>query len=85
MSKVFADAFFFLALLNKQDAWHRKAIDVSRAIAGPILTTQWVLVEVGDAFCRPSDRDLFKKLLELIEADSRVQVIGASNAQFQLG
>jgi uncharacterized protein len=64
MKKVFADAFFFLALLNKRDAWHDKAIEVIDALTGPIVTTQWVLVEVADAFCESRDRGLFASLLD---------------------
>jgi predicted nucleic acid-binding protein len=85
MTKIFADAFFFLALLNKRDAWHQRAIQLIDVMAGPIVTTQWVLVEVADAFSKPVDRSLFRKLLELIETDSKIQVIGASNLHFQRG
>lgn len=85
MKTVFADAFFFLALLNKRDAWHLKAIDTIDTIPGPIVTTQWVLAEVADAFCKPPARGLFAKLLELIETDDRIHVVGASNRQFQRG
>jgi uncharacterized protein len=85
MKKVFVDAFFFLALLNKRDAWHDRAIEIIDAVGGPVLTTQWVLVEVADAFCKPHDRGLFANLLELIAADDRIQVIGASSRQYQRG
>ena len=85
MTKIFADAFFFLALLNKRDAWHHRAIQLIDLTTGPIVTTQWVLVEVADAFSKPADRPLFRKLLELIEAESKIQVIGASNSHFQRG
>jgi predicted nucleic acid-binding protein len=85
MSNVYADAFFFLALLNKRDQWHQQAVEIIGATAGPIVTSQWVLAEVADAFSKPPDRPLFAKLLELIAADERIQVIGASNPQFQRG
>jgi hypothetical protein len=85
MKKTFADSFFFLAMMNVRDSRHRKAVELSEAIAGPIVTTQWVLVEVADAFSKPHDRDRFVDLLELIEADERMQVIAASNSSFELG
>jgi len=85
MKKIFADAFFFLALMNKRDSSHQKAVELIDTLPGPIVTTQWVLVEVADAFCEPRDRGLFVKLLELIDADNRIQVISASNASFQRG
>lgn len=71
--------------MNKGDAWHQKAIEVIDTVAEPIVTTQWVLVEVADAFCKPRDRGLFTKLLELIDADDRIHVVAASNTQFLRG
>ena len=85
MKKVFADAYFFIALLNKRDNWHRKAIELIDAVAGPIVTTQWVLVEVADAFSKPRDRGLFARLLEFIESDDRIEVVAARKWQFQHG
>jgi uncharacterized protein len=82
MTRIFADSYFFMSLMNKGDAGHQMAVVIVDAVMGPIVTTQWVLVEVADAFCRPRDRALFKKLLELIDADKRIQVIPASDSQF---
>lgn len=85
MTKVFADSFFFLAMLNVRDSQHRTAVKLGRMLAGPIYTTQWVLVEVADAFSKPKDRDRFIDLLELIAADERIRVIGASSSSFTRG
>lgn len=85
MTTTFADAFFFLALLNQRDAWHQEAVELIDEVTGTIVTSQWVLVEVADAFCKPRDRGLFAKLLELIETDGRIEVVTASNSQFQRG
>lgn len=85
MSGILADSFFFLALLNKRDAWHQKAIELIDAVEGPIVTTQWVLVEVADAFCKPRDRGLFAKLLDFIDDDDRIEVVAVSNWQFERG
>jgi predicted nucleic acid-binding protein len=85
MTAAFADSFFFLALLNVRDACHRQALALSESFAGSIVTTQWVLAEVGDAFSKPADRDRFIALLALIEADDRIEVVPASDASFQRG
>ena len=85
MKKVFADAFFFLALMSKRDLSHQRAVEVADAIPGLIVTTHWVLVEVADAFCQPRDRALFAKLLSLIDADKRMHVVTASKALFERG
>jgi len=85
MKSTFADSFFFLAMMNVRDSRHRKAVALSETLVGPIVTTQWVLVEVGDAFSKPQDRDRFVELLQLIEADERIQVVPASDASFNRG
>lgn len=48
MTRVFADSFFFFALLNPRDGAHTKAVDFSRRNRGPLLTTAWVLTELAD-------------------------------------
>jgi predicted nucleic acid-binding protein len=85
MKRIFADSFFFLALMNKRDATHPKAVELIRTLTGPIVTTQWVLVEVADAFSQPRDRRLFVELIGLIDADTRNQVVTASDETFKRG
>jgi hypothetical protein len=85
MKPVFADAFFFLALMNKRDASHASAVELVDRIFGTIVTTQWILVEVADAFSHPRDRGLFAMLLKLIESDDRIYVVSASKTLFDRG
>jgi hypothetical protein len=40
MSAVFADSFYYFALLNQTDAAHSKAVDATLQLAGRIITTQ---------------------------------------------
>lgn len=47
MSRVFADAFYFFALLNSQDKSHAKAVEFSRLV-DEIITTEWVTLELAD-------------------------------------
>ena len=49
MRSVFADTHYFLALLNVNDHWHQKAVAFTQNFAGQLVTTAWVLVELGDA------------------------------------
>ena len=64
MTAVFADTFYFLALLNSRDAAHRKAVDFSNSSDAPLLTTAWVLTELADGLCRSSKRDAFRQVLD---------------------
>jgi len=58
MSAVFADTFYFLALVNERDAAHGKAVQFDAATQ-LLVTTAWVLTEVGDALSAPENRPLF--------------------------
>jgi predicted nucleic acid-binding protein len=45
----FADTSFLVALLNPKDQWHAQAKGAAAALDEPVVTTMWVLVELGDA------------------------------------
>jgi len=49
MTVVFADAFYFLARLNRRDQHPQRVIEFSRTFRAPLLTRDWVLIEVADA------------------------------------
>ena len=51
--------------LNPTDQWHTSARDLSRSVPGPLLTTEFVLMEVGDGMSQPENRGRFARLLEL--------------------
>ena len=48
--KAFGDAVYFITLLSTRDRWHALAIAINRQLPGLLVTTEWVLTEVGDAF-----------------------------------
>jgi hypothetical protein len=39
MTRIFADSYFFFAILNPRDPAHAKAVDFGRRNRGPLLTT----------------------------------------------
>lgn len=56
MTECFADSFYWIALLNADDAYHER---VKKAILSPRLVTTWaVQLEVMDAFCEERLRPL---------------------------
>ena len=56
MKPVFADTYYFLALVNPQDAGHATATAYAKRSELRCVTTAWVLVEVGDALDAPEAR-----------------------------
>jgi predicted nucleic acid-binding protein len=74
MSKVFADTFYFLALLNKKDEAHQKAVEFAGTI-GKLVTTEWVFTELGDGLASSRHRNMFSQTRQQMLADGDVQVV----------
>jgi uncharacterized protein len=85
MKAVFADTVYFLALLNPADQWHLQARSLSLQPPGPLLTTEFVLTEVGDGLSHPENRSRFARLLELLKQQPDVEIVPASSGLFRQG
>jgi predicted nucleic acid-binding protein len=81
----FADTFYFLALLNRSDAAHHRAVSLSTRSGGPLVTTAWVLTEVADALASPKDRPGFLTLMRALQSDPDIEVIPADEKLFDAG
>ena len=75
MTEVFADAFYFIALLNPSDQHHAEAVRVTRGLIAPLVTTTCVLIEVADALAAPGIRPIVHRFLEQLPADPNTKVI----------
>lgn len=64
MSDVFADTSFYVALLNVRDAHHDKATEFARGFSEGVVTTEFVIVELGNYLARSAHRMKFVKLVE---------------------
>ena len=62
MNSVFADTSYFVALLNPRDQLAEMAREQTECLTGPMVTTWWVLVEVGNFLRAPGNRQLFLTL-----------------------
>lgn len=85
MNPIFVDTFYFLALLNQDDAAHRKALTLSEKLTDPIITTAWVLTEVGDALAAPNLRSVFVELTEALREDRNTTIVPPTQALFDKG
>ena len=85
MTPVFADTFFFLALLNEKDAGHGVAQTFAATSNRPIVTTAWVLTEVGDGCATGGKRAAFLQLLSLLRAAPDVSIVPPSEETFEKG
>lgn len=84
MSGVFADTYFFLAILNPKDPAHTRASEFSRRLRHRRVTTAWVLTEVGDAFAK-HNRDAFLDLMRFVRNSPLIRVVEPSQELFTAG
>ena len=85
MKSVFADTFYFLALLNERDAAHARAVAASRIAGLALVTTEFVLIELADALCKPQQRDEVLALCNVVETDPAFTLIRATTELIQRG
>lgn len=79
MNATFVDTFYYLALVNADDAGHEKAMAASRNRQGRLVTTQWIMLEVADALADPIERPKFLAILDAIGNDPTVALIEAND------
>ena len=85
MKPVFGDTVYFLALINGADSFHQQALALSRQPPGPMVTTEWVLTEVGDALSQVPNRVHFNQLHALLRNQEDAEIIPATSDLFQRG
>lgn len=78
MKYIFADAFYWIALLNPKDSWHEIAINYRPDFA--LLTTDVVLDETLNFFSKRGSfmRQKAVTLYENIQSDPNITVISSS-------
>jgi len=82
---VFADAVYFIAVLNPRDANHERAVEWNRTSRSSIITTSWVLVEVGDAMASPLHRPYFLSLMKELQNNTRINILDGDRNLFDAG
>lgn len=74
MNPVFADTFYYLALLDERDPTHDRAVAASK-INRPIVTTEFIVLEIADGCARAEDHADFLALLEGMRRNPRLNII----------
>ena len=85
MTPVFADAWYYIALLSQDDAGHDVATQWSRQVARTVVLTDFVLLEVGDAFSRGAARGRFAELVRRLDADPHTAIVPATHDLLRRG
>lgn len=85
MKPIFADAFYFIALINERDQAHQRVAQYSRALDRPLVTTAWILVEVADACAKLRNRTEVGEFIGRLQSFSQIRVVPFSSELFERG
>ena len=85
MIPLFADSWYYIALLLKSDQAHARVIAFTKGLDAKIFTTAWVLTEVANALSARRFRSEFLSLLDDLEANQNVVIVGPDPQIFRQG
>jgi predicted nucleic acid-binding protein len=74
VNAVFADTSFYPALLRSDDPLYARAIGELRKNR-PIVTTEFIILELGNACCRAADHADFLALVAGIRSSERIAIV----------
>lgn len=82
---VFVDTFFWLALVNPNDAWHDRAVRWAEEVDRRLITTEVVLLEVADALCARRHRQWAVDLVSAIRDGEEATTVAVDTRLFTRG
>ena len=85
MKQCFADTSYFLALLIPADENHARAFEKSVQWHGQVLTSEFIVLEVGNFLATTPSRGKFGAFLKGLHADPRTTIIPVSRELLQRG
>lgn len=85
MKACFADTFYFLAMLTPRHHSPVRAVQLSRSLTCPLVTTTRVPSELADAMCLSPRRERFGVFLQQLRREPRTIIIPTSDERFEPG
>ncbi|MGF1601786.1 MAG: type II toxin-antitoxin system VapC family toxin [Thermosynechococcaceae cyanobacterium] len=88
MIKAFLDTSYAIALAASTDQFHQRAIQLANHLESDktqIITTQAILLEIGNALSKQRYRQAAVVLLESLTCDLTVEIVPISEALYQSG
>ena len=84
-SKLFVDTSFIIALINDKDQHHSQALALSREFEdSPLITTDAVLLEIGNALARDFRTEAIE-VIRILRSAKNVLMAEIDNALFEKG
>jgi uncharacterized protein len=85
MTPLFADTFYFLALVSPNDAAHRRATSFTLRLDGGLVTHAWSVTELADALANSPGRAAFHAVFDSLRTDPCVTIVPPSAELFDAG
>ena len=85
MKPLFADAWFYIALLDADDQGHKRATAWLQKFHGRMITTRWVLNEAANSLASPALRGATAGFLRSLETQPEVRIVGGSDELYARG
>ncbi|MCL2639234.1 MAG: PIN domain-containing protein [Phycisphaerales bacterium] len=85
MEMIFADAFYFIALLSDSDESHARVMSMSDIRDTPMITTEYVLVEVANTLGQTRYRQKCASFMRYIRSQSQIEIVPADPQLFDAG
>jgi len=85
-SEIFVDTSFFVALLNSRDVYHQPALSLQIQLDKQKVrkvTSEYVLIELGDGLSRLQYRSLASRLIHLLQHDPTFTIVPTTTDIFQ--
>lgn len=78
MTRRFADTSFFIAYLNPRDQWHAAAKEHMAHSRDAVVTTFWVLIELGNYLAGSTIRRRFVPFVRDLAREPRMRIVRPS-------
>lgn len=85
MRAVFADTSFYVALLNRRDELRKAALNFMEGYTGEVLTTEFVLLELGNFLSGSVHRPRFPLFVERLRVQDGDRILTVSTGLFNRG
>ena len=85
MNEIFADTFYFLALLSPSDKASQRARTITAEQRSTLVTTAWVLTELANALCKREARVGFLDTLRALRSDPTATIVAPEQRWFDAG
>lgn len=82
--RVFVDTLFVIALINQRDAYHARASELADLYDGqPVLTTDVVLLEIGNALARNFKQQAVEVIDGFLTSSEEVEIVRLNPQLFE--